>query len=93
MTTTTPLAEGSALVAKRMQASSGQSFPRHRASTESALVVTAGRCTIRFADRLQELSAGETAVIPAGDWHQVEADTDFSAVHVMPRDIRFTFSA
>lgn len=93
MTTTATLAEGSTFVAKRMQASSGTGFPRHKASTESVLVVTEGRCLIRYASRTETLDAGDTAVIPADDWHQVEADPHFTATHVMPKDIRFTFSA
>ena len=93
MTSATTLAEGTDLVAKRMQASTGTSFPRHKASVESVLVVTEGRCIVRYDDRHQELNVGDTAVIPAGDWHHVEADPSFTAVHVMPRMIRFTFSA
>ena len=93
MTSTTSLAEGSDLVAKRMQASTGTSFPRHKASVESVLVVTEGRCIVRYDTSQQELDAGDTVVIPPGEWHQVEADPSFSAVHVMPRTIRFTFSA
>lgn len=93
MTSTASLAEGSTFVAKQMQALAEKSFPRHKASAESVLVVTEGRCTIRFGDRHQTLEAGETAIIPADDWHQVEANPSFTAVHIMPRDIRFTFSA
>lgn len=93
MTTTATLAEGSTFAAKRMQASEGTSFPRHKASLESVLVVTAGRCLVRYADRAETLEVGDIAVIPADDWHQVEADPDFVATHVMPREIRFTFSA
>lgn len=90
--TTTPLAEGSSLVAKQMHGSSGSPFPRHKASVESVLVVTEGRCTIRFETSHQTLAAGHTAVIPADEWHQVEAEPHFTAVHVMPKEIRFTFS-
>lgn len=93
MTTTATLAEGSTFVAKRMQASSGTSFPRHKASAESVLVVTDGRCILRYADSTAHLDAGDTAVIPADEWHQVAADPHFTATHVMPREIRFTFSA
>lgn len=93
MTTTATLAEGSRLVAKRMQASSGTSFPRHKASIESVLVVTEGRCTLRYDSSTETLEAGDTAAIPADEWHRVEADPGFTAVHVMPKEIRFTFSA
>lgn len=93
MTSTAALAEGSDLVAKQMQATAGQSFPRHKASAESVLVVTDGRCIIRFDGTQQTVEAGQVAVIAADEWHQVEADPSFVAVHVMPRQIRFTFSA
>lgn len=93
MTSTSPLNEGITLSAKQMQASNNQSFPRHRASAESVLVVTAGRCTVRFDVESQNIGLGEALIIPADEWHQVEADPDFTAVHIMPKDIRFTFSA
>lgn len=91
--TTAPLAEGSTLVAKRMQSAPGSSFPRHRASAESVLVVTEGRCTIHEASSHRTVNAGDSAVIAADEWHRVDADPSFTAVHVMPKDIRFTISA
>ncbi len=83
---------GPGLVAKQMQASAGQSFPRHRASAESVLVVTEGRCIIRFTATDQTVGAGQTAVITANEWHHVEASPSFTAVHVIPKEIRFAFS-
>lgn len=88
----TTLANGAALVAKRMTGSSGTAFPEHTASLESALVVTDGQCVIRFPDDDHQLGAGDSHVIPADEWHQVVADPQFTAVHVMPKDIRFTFA-
>lgn len=88
----TPLKEGSLFVTKQMEATSGISFPRHRASIESVLVVTEGRCIIKFPDDNHALSAGDSFVVPPDVWHQVAADSDFTAVHIMPKDIQFEFT-
>lgn len=88
----TPLEEGSLLVAKRMEGAEGISFPGHTASVESVLVVTEGRCVVKFRDADRVLSAGDTFLVPPDEWHQVVADPDFRAVHVMPKEIRFEFS-
>lgn len=89
----TQLEEGALLDTKRMEATSGISWPRHKASTESVLVVTEGRCTVKFPDSDQGVSAGDSVVIPADVWHEIVADPAFTATHIMPKDIRFTFSA
>lgn len=88
----TPLNEGSMFTVKRMEGASGNSFPGHRASIESVLVVTEGQCVITFSDVSHSLEAGDTLVVPPDEWHQVVADPAFQAVHVMPREIRFDFS-
>lgn len=88
----TPLQEGLLFVTKRMEATSGTSMPRHRSSIESVLVVTHGQCIIRFDDESHALAEGESFVVPAQAWHQVVANPDFKAVHVMPKEIRFEFS-
>ena len=88
----TTLADGAVLVAKRMEGASGTAFPAHTASLESVLVVTAGQCVISFPDADHQLAAGDSFVVPADEWHQVVADPQFTAVHVMPKDIRFTFA-
>lgn len=88
----TLLQEGSLFVAKRMEATSGMSMPRHRSSIESVLVVTEGRCIIKLDDGNHVLAQGESFVVPAQTWHQIVADPDFKAVHVMPKEIRFEFS-
>ncbi|HLS26783.1 MAG TPA: AraC family ligand binding domain-containing protein [Beutenbergiaceae bacterium] len=87
----TALQEGSLFSAKQMQGASGTAFPGHTASTESVLVVTEGRCIIEFAGSSHTLSAGDAFVVPPEEWHQVTGDPDFTAVHVMPKDIRFDF--
>ncbi|WP_312714914.1 cupin domain-containing protein [Corynebacterium flavescens] len=67
-------------------------WPRHRASVESVLVVTEGRCIFKFPDADHGVSAGDSLVIPADVWHKIVADPAFTAVHIMPKEIRFTFS-
>lgn len=88
----TPLQEGVLFTTKRMEATSGMSMPRHRSSIESVLVVTEGQCIIKFDDKNHALAQGESFVVPAQMWHQVVADPDFKAVHIMPKEIRFEFS-
>ncbi|AJE68539.1 MULTISPECIES: cupin domain-containing protein [Corynebacterium] len=88
----TLLEEGALFETKRMEAASGISWPRHRASTESVLVVTEGRCIVQFSAEDRGVSAGDSLVIPADIWHEIVADPEFKAVHIMPKEIRFTFS-
>lgn len=89
----TPLQEGVLWVTKRMEATSGASLPRHRASIESVLVVTEGQCILNLSDAYEVLGQGDSFVVPAHVWHQITADPDFRAVHIMPKEIRFEFSA
>ncbi|MGM7668705.1 cupin domain-containing protein [Microbacterium sp. A93] len=93
MKQTVPLDEGSDLVAKRMEGTEGTPFPRHMASHESVLVMVEGSCTITFPDVAHELQTGDTFIVPADEVHQVVGTPDFAAVHIMPKDIRFTFKA
>lgn len=88
----TPLKKGADFVTKRMEADSGTAFPKHTASVESVLVVTQGRCVVKFPDTDHALEAGDSFVVPAEEWHQVVADPEFSAVHIMPHQIRFDFA-
>lgn len=90
---TVSLNEGEALVTKRMEGSDGAAFPRHSASLESALVVLEGSCTITFSHDVHTLHAGDTFVVPADDVHQVISNPDFKAIHIMPKDICFSFKA
>lgn len=91
MRQTTPLREGAVLITKEMKGTDGTEFPRHTASLESVLVVLDGSCTLTFADAAHELRAGDTFVVPADEVHKVAGTPDFTAVHVMPKDIRFDF--
>lgn len=91
MKKTVPLEEGSVLVTKRMIGTEGTAFPKHTASHESVLVILEGVCTITFADAVHRLRAGDTFVVPADEVHQVVGAPAFTAVHIMPKDIRFDF--
>lgn len=88
----TPLQEGELWVTKQMEGTSGVSLPGHRASIESVVVVIEGQCVIRFPDADHVLMQGASFVVPPGAWHQVTADPDFKAIHIMPKEIRFDFS-
>lgn len=88
----TPLQEGDLFSTKQMEATEGRLLPRHRATVESVIVVIEGGCVVRFSDSEHALKVGESLVIPAGEWHQIAADPDFQAIHIMPKEIRFEFS-
>lgn len=87
----TPLQDGSAYTTKRMEGAAEEPFPRHTASVESVLVVTEGRCVLKFTDKDHAVEAGESFIVPADAWHQVVADPAFKAVHIMPHEIQFDF--
>lgn len=89
----TELEAGALFDTKQMEATEGVKWPRHRASTESVLVVTEGQLIVEFPDRQPILTAGESIVIPADENHEIVPDPAFKAIHIMPKDIRFTFTA
>lgn len=91
MKKTTPLKDGDVLMTKRMEGSEGTAFPKHTASHESALVMLEGACTITFPDAVHDLHVGDTFIVPADKVHQVVATPDFTAIHIMPKEIRFNF--
>jgi quercetin dioxygenase-like cupin family protein len=91
MRRTVSLKDGQVLMTKRMEGTDGTEFPKHTASLESALVVLDGVCTIKFADAVHELRAGDTFIVPAHVVHQVVGKPDFTAIHIMPKEIRFDF--
>ena len=88
----TPLLEGELWVTKQMEGTAGVALPGHRASIESVVVVIEGQCIIRFADGDRILPQGTSFIVPPEVWHQVIADPDFKAIHIMPKEIRFDFS-
>ena len=73
-------------------ATAGATMPRHKASRESALIVTHGQCVVKFDEENRVLEQGESVILPEDAWHAVQADPEFTAVHIMPKGIRFTFS-
>lgn len=89
----TQIEEGALFDTKRMEATEGVKWARHKASTESVLVVTEGQLIVDFPDAQPTVSAGQSIVIPADVWHEIVPDAEFKAIHIMPKDIRFTFSA
>lgn len=91
MKRTVPLKDGDVLMTKRMEGTDGAAFPEHTASLESALVILEGACAITLPDAVHELRAGDTFIVPANEVHQVVGQPDFTAIHIMPKDIRFTF--
>lgn len=91
MAPVTKLSEGSTLVSKQMKGASEEDFPGHTASEESTLVVTSGSVILRFDDEDVPLEVGDAHVIPADKWHRVVPNPEFTAVHSMPKTIRFDF--
>lgn len=89
----TELEQGEVFETKRMEAVEGVQWPRHKASHESVLVVTEGRLSVEYSDAQPVVLAGESIVIPAETWHEIVPDPTFTAIHIMPKGIRFTFTA
>lgn len=85
------LATGESLIAKQMQAKANELLPEHYADLESILLIQEGECTFKMEDKEQILKLGDTIIVPAKVKHQIKANTDFKAVHFMPKDIKFTF--
>lgn len=51
-----------------------------------------GSRTITFPGASHELRPGDTFVVPAGVAYQVVGTPNFTAIHIMPKDIRFNFT-
>ena len=76
---------------KQMAALAGQLLPEHKASDESVLVVIQGECVLKFSDKDHVLEMGDSIVVPANIWHQINVIKDFKALHVMAKNIQFEF--
>ena len=87
-----PLGEGKNLVTKQMRAKAGQLLPKHMATVESALVVVQGECAMMLGQEDHILVQGSSLIIPAEVWHQIRATEDFTAIHIMPKGIKFEFA-
>lgn len=88
----TPLSEGNNLLTKQMEAKAGQLLPKHMATVESVLVVVKGACALLLGQEKHILDQGSSMVIPAEVWHQIRATEDFTAIHIMPKGIKFEFA-
>ena len=85
------LSEGEKLTAKQMKAKAGDLLPKHTANLESVLVVMEGVCVLTLDKTDHTLNPGDSFVVPAAIIHQIRAIEDFRAVHIMPKEIAFTF--
>lgn len=88
---TIPLEQGEDFDLKRMEVTGGGVMPRHQASLESALIVVEGAVTLKLDDEVFELTAGDARILPTGVWHELTANPEFKAIHVMPKGITFDF--
>ena len=85
------IASGKHLIAKQMQAESGDVLPKHLADVESILFIHEGECILKINGEDIELKRGEGYIIPAETKHQIKAITDFKGVHFMPKGIKFQY--
>ena len=85
------LATGTEFVAKEMRGNAGELLPKHFANTESILHILEGACILHINNEEHFLKKGDTFSIPAEAIHQIEVVEDYSAVHFMPKDIKFHF--
>ena len=86
------LGEGETLTVKQMKANAGELLPKHSASHESVLVVVEGECVFNLSGTEHVLAAGDTFIIPPAVKHQIKANQDFTAIHIMPPNIEFDYS-
>ena len=77
------LSEGEKFTVKQMRAKAGELLPKHTANLESVLIV--------MDETDHTLHEGDSFIIPADIMHQIRAIEDFRAVHIMPKEIAFTF--
>ena len=85
------LASGHELITKQMAANAGELLPKHLADVESMLFVHEGECIFKMKGEDHSLKPGDAIVVPAQTKHQIQAKTDFKAVHFMPKAIKFEF--
>ena len=72
-TLASPRVGGAAHALWRVDMAPGQAGPLHRSDVEQVLTVTAGRLRLRVDGHEEELTTGDTAVVPAGALRRVEA--------------------
>jgi quercetin dioxygenase-like cupin family protein len=68
-----------------LEIESGHRLPPHVDSAEEAIVVTAGKATVRIGDLTDEVNTGDVVLVPAGVTHEVrnsgEESLRFAAVY------------
>ena len=69
----------------------GEQMPLHEASSDAFVILKKGKGRISFADRVVELSAGDTLLIKAHDQHKLEVLDDFSSCIILDTDARIEF--
>lgn len=62
----------------------GSATPPHRHDTEEVVLFLSGSGRATVADRELRYQPGDTLVLPAGEVHQIFADTDSEFVSAMP---------
>lgn len=85
------LANGQNLIVKQMTSNAGDLLPKHSADVESMIFIHEGECVLSMNGELQTLKAGDAFCIPAHQIHQFKAVTDFTGIHIMPKEIKFQF--
>ncbi len=85
------LALGKNLVAKQMEAKTGELLPKHLANVESVVFIHEGECIMHIDGKDVNLKTGEGFIVPANAKHQIRVVSDFKGVHFMPKDIKFEF--
>jgi len=72
----TPSLGSQSLWLVRQRAPAGAAGPLHAHDRDEAVVVLRGAATLTLGDRSERLEAGDLAVVPAGQAHQLEADPE-----------------
>lgn len=85
------MASGSRLVAKRMEPPAGALLPKHLADLESIVFVHEGECIMHTHKEAKPLQAGEAFAVPTPQQHPFQAVTDIRGIHIMPKEIQFTY--
>jgi quercetin dioxygenase-like cupin family protein len=66
----------------RVEVVPGGGLPRHRHDHLDVFFVAAGGGTFHLGDEAHELDAGDSVVVPIGEWHHLEAGPDGATIVV-----------
>lgn len=86
-----PIATGTEMVAKQMEARAGDLLPEHSSNLESILFIHEGECVLTIGGEEITLTAGVGRVIPPEMRHQIRVVRDLKGLHIMPKSIHFEF--